>query len=248
MAGRGVRSAHGSASQVAFGRPTRGHRRDLARAAVRAELVHPASRPLARDHAQGRSLRSSADVGGDPSTRGRSREATNGDGSHVRERAGRDRTRISHWSGARSAADRIGGLPPSSGSAGRRSPSGWLRAWGSSPPVSSAVRTRALGLWPPTSLSWCSWSWLESGSGFSASTRKRWNRGRMSWSSCATSRRGRQSHGSAYASRAVVGHALAAITLHAQVARRRLAGDPELVAEPLEEIIGLSSEALAQTR
>jgi signal transduction histidine kinase len=46
----------------------------------------------------------------------------------------------------------------------------------------------------------------------------------------------------------IVGHALAAITLHAQVARRRLTGDPELLAEPLDEIVELSTSALAQTR
>jgi signal transduction histidine kinase len=46
----------------------------------------------------------------------------------------------------------------------------------------------------------------------------------------------------------IVGHALAAITLHAQVARRRLSGAPQLVAEPLDEIIELSTDALAQTR
>jgi signal transduction histidine kinase len=46
----------------------------------------------------------------------------------------------------------------------------------------------------------------------------------------------------------IVGHALAAITLHAQVARRRLTGDPQLLAEPLDEIVELSTSALAQTR
>jgi signal transduction histidine kinase len=46
----------------------------------------------------------------------------------------------------------------------------------------------------------------------------------------------------------IVGHALAAITLHAQVARRRLTADPKLLAEPLNEIVELSSSALAQTR
>jgi signal transduction histidine kinase len=46
----------------------------------------------------------------------------------------------------------------------------------------------------------------------------------------------------------IVGHALAAITLHAQVARRRLTGDHKLLSEPLDEIVELSSAALAQTR
>lgn len=46
----------------------------------------------------------------------------------------------------------------------------------------------------------------------------------------------------------IVGHALAAITLHAQVARRRLTGDPKLLSEPLDEIVELSSAALAETR
>jgi signal transduction histidine kinase len=46
----------------------------------------------------------------------------------------------------------------------------------------------------------------------------------------------------------IVGHALAAITLHAQVARRRLTGDPSRLSEPLDEIVELSSSALSQTR
>ena len=46
----------------------------------------------------------------------------------------------------------------------------------------------------------------------------------------------------------IVGHALAAITLHAQVARRRLTGDQQPLSEPLDEIVELSTSALAQTR
>jgi len=46
----------------------------------------------------------------------------------------------------------------------------------------------------------------------------------------------------------IVGHALAAITLHAQVARRRLTGDQKPLSEPLDEIVELSTSALAQTR
>jgi len=45
-----------------------------------------------------------------------------------------------------------------------------------------------------------------------------------------------------------VGHALAAITLHAQIAQRRVTGNPQRLAEPLHEIVELSSSALAQTR
>lgn len=46
----------------------------------------------------------------------------------------------------------------------------------------------------------------------------------------------------------VVGHALAAITLHARVAGRRLARDPEGTARALGEIAELASGALAETR